>query len=456
MPKPTLTCWGGVGAVTGANFILDVPQETGSKRLMIDCGLLQGLPGADRTNAEAFDYDPRSIEAVFITHAHIDHIGKVPKLVKDGFQGTIYSTEETKEIATLMLLDMAKISASNAERYGREGLYDAHDVELAMQKWQALPYHSPKDLGGCTVELFNAGHILGSAMYKFSFSKGSILFTGDTGSAIAPLEQDIEFPEGVDYLLMDSVYGDRNHESKEDRDNRFRTALIDAAKAGGTILIPAFSLERTQVLLYELDMLFKSKTIPSMPVFLDSPLAIRVTEIYERFRADYNPAVESEMKNDPDVFKFPKLMETLDGRDSRNISAVHGSKIILAGSGMSNAGRIVFHEAVYLPDPSATIIFAGYQAPGTLGRQIQEGNKTVVIDGKHVPVRAQVISIDGFSAHRDSDGLVDFVSRVKPSHVFVTMGEPKSSIFLAQRLHDEVHTDTIVPERGKVYELDLL
>ncbi|MDB5194577.1 MAG: RNA-metabolising metallo-beta-lactamase, metallo-beta-lactamase family protein [Parcubacteria group bacterium] len=452
--KPTLTCYGGVGAVTGANFLF----ETGTKRILVDCGLLQGLPSADATNAEAFDYDPASIDCLFITHGHIDHIGKVPKLVKDGFKGVIYSTEETKEISKLMLEDMAHIADSNSREHGTPALYTEADVEKSLAMWQTLTYHEPKDFGDFTLEVFNAGHILGSAMYKFIFPSGkSMMFTGDTGNSPAPLEVDTDTVTGLSYLLMDSVYGDRNHESPEERDAKFKNMITDVVKRGGTLVIPSFSLERTQVLLFELHNLSKAGLIPQIPVFLDSPLAIKVTEIYEKHAQMYNPAAEAEIKTDGDIFSFPRFKDTVETRDSREIELVKGPKIILAGSGMSTAGRVLVHEARYLPDPTATILFVGYQAPGTLGRVIQGRAKEVVIKGAKIPVLAHIETIDGFSAHKDSDHLVEFVSHTKDTvkTVFVTMGEPKSEIFLAQRLHDELGVNAVVPQRGDKYELDL-
>ena len=455
MSKPVLTCWGGVGAVTGANFLFEIEN----KKYLIDCGLLQGVADADATNAARFDYDPASIDILFVTHAHADHIGKIPKLVRDGFRGTIYSTPETREISVLMLADMAKINDSNASTNGVAPLYTQTDVDKALGLWQTIKYHEPKEFEGFKLELLDAGHILGSCMYKFTFPSGkSMVFTGDLGNSPSPILRDTEQVIDATYLLMESVYGDRNHESKEERDQEFKQAIVDAIDRRGTIVIPIFALERTQDILFELDNLFESHAVPEVPVFLDSPLAIKVTEIFEGAdRKLFNAATQDELGRGDDIFKFKRLKETSQVRDSREIAAVAGPKIILAGSGMSTAGRVLDHEHRYLPDPNATILIVGYQAPGTLGRQIVEGNKKVSINGTSVVVQAKIVVIEGFSGHMDADHLVEFVSRTRESlnQVFVTMGEPKTSIFLAQRLHDELDVKAIVPERGKHYELDL-
>ncbi len=464
MSKPILTCWGGVGTVTGANFLLEIYPEAGGvgKKILVDCGLLQGLPTVEKTNAEPFDYDPASIDMLFITHAHVDHIGKVPKLVKDGFKGVIYSTPETRSIAELMLLDMAKINEGRPLVGGlgdKQGiLYTTVDAEKAMGYWQTINYHEQKVFEGFKIETFDAGHILGSAMYKFIFESGkSIMFSGDIGNTPSLLLRDTETVSGLSYLLMESVYGDRNHESSTERDAKFKKIVSETIDRGGTLLIPVFSLERTQVILYELNELFESKQLKSVPVFLDSPLAIHVTEIYEHISKNYNDVIRSEIKGGDDVFKFPKLKETAQVRDSEEIINVPGPKIILAGSGMSMAGRILNHEQIYLPNPNTTLLLAGFQAIGTLGRALEEGAKEVTIRNKLVKVKAKIEMINGFSAHADSNHLVKFVSSTAETlkNVFVVMGEPKASIFLAQRLNDELGVKAIVPERGKRYELDL-
>lgn len=468
MNKPTLTCWGGVGSVTGANFLFEVGDPSTplrTRKILIDCGLLQGVSNENTINALKFDYDPASIDFLFITHAHADHIGKVPKLVKDGFKGTIYSTPETKAISELMLADMAKINEGNARASQTIPLYTAVDVEKSMGMWQTINYHETKDFDGFKLELFDAGHILGSTMYKFTFlypeqgrgAEQSIVFSGDIGNSPSPILRSTEVISGAKYLLMESVYGDRNHESKSDRDAKFKAVISEVIEKKSTLLIPIFSLERTQVILYELNLLFESKQLKSIPVFLDSPLAIHVTEVYERITKDYNNEIKAEIKGGDDIFKFPKLKETAQVRDSKEIINVPGPKIILAGSGMSTAGRILDHEQIYLPDSNTVLLLVGYQAPGTLGRMLDEGAKEVMIHGQKIKVNARVDKIDGFSAHADSNQLVDFVSHTANTltNVFVVMGEPKSSIFLAQRLNDELGVKAIVPERGKRYELDL-
>lgn len=426
-----LICYGGAaGTTTGANFLL----ELGGKKILIDCGMEQDS-GEEEHNKKSFDYDTRSIDYLFVTHAHIDHVGLIPKLYKEGFRGEIYSTTETKAIAELLLMDVAKIDT----------LYEPQDVSNSLSIWQELSYRSSKDFDGFKVELYNAGHVLGSAMVKITSKTGrTMLFSGDIGNSPSPILPDVEKISGLDYLLMESVYGDRNHESKEERDFKFEKAVSDNIKRGGTLLIPVFSLERTQVILYKLDNLFEKKKLPSAPVYLDSPLAICITDIYEKVKG-------------MDNFNFKELHKTARVADSREIVKVGGPKIIIAGSGMSTAGRILAHEEMFLPDPNTTLLLVGYQAPGTLGRQLEEGAKSVVIDGNKIEVRAKIERIHGFSAHADSDALVKFVepSAKTLKKVFVAMGEPKSAIFLSQRLRDELEVDAVVAEKRKVYELDL-
>jgi metallo-beta-lactamase family protein len=450
-----LTAYGGAGSTTGANFLLEI----GDKKILVDCGMEQGGEKAHEHNKKKFAYEPSEVEMLFVTHAHIDHIGLIPKLVKEGFKGEIYSTAETRKLAELLLADALKIARGNQEM-----LYSVSDVSTALSFWKTLDYHKLRDFGEFTLELYNAGHILGSSMFKFTLKSGlpaqagkSMLFTGDIGNSPSLLLPDVEKVSGLDYLLMESVYGDRNHEHKELREEKFKRVVAEAIARRGTLLIPAFSLERTQEILAKLDNLFESKEIPAVPVYLDSPLALKITAIYEQAGKLFNREAQTELEDGDDLFRFKNLHEINNLNESHAIAGVNGAKIIIAGSGMSTAGRIVGHEERYLPDPRSTILFMGFQAAGTLGRQIKEGIKKVVIDGQIVEVRAKVENIDGFSGHADSNALVDFVFASEKSlkKVYVAMGEPRSSIFLAQRLKDELGLDAVVTEEGKSYEIEL-
>ena len=453
-----LTFWGGISSVTGANFLL----EDGQTRILVDCGLLQGVAGADEENAQKFPYDPKTIDFLFLTHAHMDHIGKVPKLVRSGFSGTIFSTPETRELSALMFDDALKIARENAERKDAPApLYDESDVQKTMSLWQGIPYHTGKKFNdNLSVFVMDAGHILGSAMYEFFYTeKGKtrkIVFTGDSGNSPSPLLRNTDKISGIDYLVMDSVYGDRNHEPKDERDAKFRQIVSETISAGGAVVIPAFSLERTQVILYELNNLIEENKIPSVPVFLDSPLGEKVTEIYKRETKDFNSEVQNEIKNGDDIFNFPKLHITHGHLDSEKIERTPNPKIIIAGSGMSSGGRVMSHEISFLPDPKSTLLLMGYQALGTLGRQLQDKPKSVEINGQNVAVRARIEMISGYSSHKDSEHLIQMVSDTAKTvkKVFVTMGEPSSSTFLAQKLRDELNVDAICPERGKIYELE--
>ena len=435
-----ITCYGGAGSATGANFLLElegnISASVGVKRVLVDCGMEQGA-GATEHNRREFAYDPSTIDILLVTHAHIDHIGLIPKLVKRGFKGEIYSTPETKDIAELLLADAVKIQ-------DEDPIYTLDDVSKSLSIWQTLKYRQKKSFGTFSIEFLNAGHVLGSAFIRLTTERGTIVFTGDIGNSPSLLLEDREVVTKADYLLMESVYGDRNHLGREERVKRFEAVVQESIKRGGVLLIPAFSLERTQELLTLLDDMFEKRRLPSAPVYLDSPLALRITPIFERVLGG-------------DKFKFQELVKIVRVADSHEIWQTEGPKIIIAGSGMGTAGRILSHEARYLPDPNNTILFMGYQASGTLGRQIEEGVKKVLIDEREVVVRARVVKIEGFSGHADSDALVDFVSKSASSlkKVFVAMGEPKSQIFLAQRLRDELGVNAVATEEGKSYQVEI-
>lgn len=448
-----LTFCSGVGTVTGADFLLE--SAAGSK-ILIDCGLVQGERVAEEFNRQPFPFDPASIHALVITHAHLDHVGRIPKLVKDGFKGTIYSTPQTRDLAELVLNDAVGILANEARQEGKVPLYGAEDVAKVFPLWRTIEYHTESKIAdGISIFLKDAGHILGSSMVEVSVDSVKALFTGDLGNSPAPLLRDTEAVGDVDYLIMESVYGDRNHEPREERLAELERIVNETLHRGGTLVIPAFSIDRTQVLLYELNNLVEQKKIPSVPVFVDSPMAIRATDIYKSNEDLFNDAVRGQISRGDDIFSFPKLEYTMSRTESQGIDGMKGAKIILAGSGMSVGGRVISHEEHFLSDPQSTILLVGYQSVGSLGRELANGAKKVRISKKHIKVKARIETLYGYSAHKDGDHLVEFVTTAsKPlKQVFVVMGEPGASMHLAQRLNGEVGAKAMVPELGKIYEI---
>ena len=450
--KASVTFYGGAGTVTGANFLLDA----GDVKILFDCGALEREHVCDTSNGMPFAYDPRSIDVLIVTHAHADHIGRIPKLVHDGFKGVIYSTAATRDLAALMFEDSIKVMQMDVERHGCEMIYQKEDAAAALTLWRTQDYHTPFEVGSATIEFFDAGHILGASMARCTRNGRSILFTGDLGNSPEPLLNDTEAPAGVNYVVMESVYGDRLHEGRDDRTDILRRAIEETRERNGVLLIPSFSIERTQILLYEIEKMIEDSVMEPIHVYLDAPLAIKVTEVFRRHKDLLNPEVHARFESGNDPFTFGGLKLTADASESREIHNAPNPKVIIAGAGMSAGGRIRSHEKQYLPDEKATVLFVGYQAPGSLGRQIADGNKHVTIEGQKVHVRARVATLTGYSGHRDRDGLMEFAEQLGDSleRVFVVMGEPKSEMFLAQRIRDFLGVEAIAPEQGQQIEID--
>lgn len=448
-----LKFYGAAGEVTGSNHLLEGDGVT----LMIDCGFFQGVKVCDDKNTNPFPYDVKAVDAVFVTHAHLDHVGRIPKLFNEGFKGKIYSTPPTREIAKLILEDTLNVISREAKADGHEPLFHQDAIEKAFAHWEAIPYDQDvvfKD--DLRVRFRDAGHILGSAMIEMAHNGKKLVFSGDLGNSPAPLMQDTELLSGIDYLVMEAVYGDRVHEDLAHRADRLKAVIEETIARGGVLMIPAFSIERTQDLLFELNEMVEGKKIPEIPVFVDSPLAIKVTKVYEQNESYFNKETQATIKGGDDIFKFPKLRFTEDTRDSIAIKDVPNPKIIIAGSGMSNGGRILHHERNYLPDPKSTLCLVGYQAVGTMGRALQEGMKSVRIFNEDVPVRAKVITIQGYSAHKDMNALLEFVTEMQPSlkKIFVVHAELGAGLFFAQRVRDYLGIDTRVPKAGDIVEID--
>jgi len=452
--KLNIYFYGGVGKVTGANFLLEDPSGNG-QRFLIDCGLIQGTRTSEKENYDPFVFDVKKIDALFVTHAHLDHIGRIPKLVKMGYNGPIYSTPPTMEISQVSLLDSMNVLHHEAMEAGQPSLYDEADVRKTMSQWKTIEYHQPLKLGDFTIVMRDSGHILGSAMVEFTYQGKKIVFTGDLGNSPAPLLRDTEAITDADYMVMESVYGDRNHEDRDVRRHQLEDVIEETMRRGGILMIPAFSIERTQELLFEIENMMENSRIPLVPVYLDSPLAIAVTSIYKKYSNYFNKEATNIRLAGDGIFKFPQLHMTQSTEQSKAILRDPGRKIIIAGSGMSNGGRILHHEKNYLSDSKNDLLLAGYQGVGSLGRQLQDGVKLVKIHGEEIAVRAKVESIHGYSAHKDSDHLLEFVQRSDDTlkKVFVCMGEPKASLFLTQRIRDYLGIDAMVPGEGQKVEI---
>ena len=439
-----LTFYGGVKTVTGANYLL----EEGDIKILIDCGLQQGSNFSERHNWEPFLYNPAEIDAVFITHAHIDHIGRLPVLVKKGFKGKIYSTLPTKDAAELLLLDSDHILAQTAERLNMPPLFSSEDISKVMVLWEGVEYYHPVQVGELEINFYNAGHILGSSFLLIkNKAEKKIVFSGDLGNSPAPLLGDKDILPETDYCLIESTYGNRIHENLSKRKEALEDVVEDTVKQGGVLLIPAFAMERTQELIYELNELAEQGRIPRCPIFIDSPLAIKLIDVYKKNQKYLSVPVN---------FNIPGIKMTLTTEESKSINEVRPPKIIIAGSGMSHGGRILHHERRYLSDPKSTIVIIGYQATGSLGRQILDGAQTVRIFSEDIPVKCQVRNIPAYSAHADQPQLLKWLYPQKQNlkKVFIAQGEEIESNALSQKIRDEMAVQTEIPQEiGASYEL---
>ena len=455
--------------VTGSRHLLQV----NGTRLLIDCGLYQERQFRER-NWEAFSVPPASIDAVLLTHAHLDHCGLLPRLVKEGFKGKIYCTAASSEIARIILLDSAKLQQEDAEfkrkrheREGRKGtnpeipLYTTADAEACFPLFKPVRYKQSVKLGSGIEAIFcDAGHVLGSSVIKVKINQNgqqkSILFSGDVGRPNRPILHDPVLLKEADYILIESTYGDRVHQVAEDTKKMIAEVINSTKKAGGNIIVPSFALERSQEVMYYINELLLEDAIPHLMVFLDSPMAAGITKVFQRHRELFDEEMTELVEQGESPFEFPGLKITGTSQESKAINHIKGTIMVIAGSGMCTGGRIKHHLVNNITRPESTIMFVGYQAMGTLGRRIVDGEKEVRILGQQYPVKARVARVNGFSAHADKEELFEWLSALKkpPKKLFVVHGEAEGAHQFADFLIEKTGWQVEVPEYKQEVVLD--
>ncbi|KKU51913.1 MAG: Beta-lactamase domain protein [Parcubacteria group bacterium GW2011_GWA2_47_10] len=450
--KPTISFYGGAQEVTGSCYLL----EAESKKILVDCGLFQGYKFADEKNKKPFPFKASEVDALVVTHAHIDHVGRIPKLYKEGFRGIIYATAPTRDLAALMLEDAHGIMEHDCRECSEEDfLYTLNDLEGALKLFHPLEYHQKERIGNVEFQFLNAGHILGSSFVKFSVGGKSIVFTGDVGAGSSVLLPSHDELRDVNILIIESAYGNRIHKHVGDKSLLLERAIEDITQKKGTLMIPVFSTERTQDILYEINEMLEHRRIPDVPVFLDSPLAIKTTEVFKRYPHLYSEDIQKKFQEHRHLFDFKHLKTTQTVEESKSINDVKPPKVILAGSGMMTGGRILHHAERYLSDPGSILLIVGWQSPGSIGRRLIDKATEVKIHGRIIPVAAEIRSIDGFSAHADEEELKDVIARTKDllEHVFVVQGEQAAALNLVQVVKDHYGISADAPTFGEKFEI---
>ncbi len=451
MTRPTMTFLGAAGTVTGSRFLI----RRDDAAALVDCGLFQGDRVWRRRNWEEFRADPRAIGSVVLTHAHLDHSGYIPALVRAGFHGPVLCTPETAALAAIVLRDAAHLAEEDAEHARASGyskhdpplpLFDEADAEKAIQYLRPVPFGESADLPGVgTVTLHRAGHILGSAFAELHIGERRILVSGDMGRQVHPLLNPPEDPTEADIVLVESTYGDRRHDALDS--DPLAKAIRRTARRGGIVLMPAFAVDRTPVLLRHLKLLVSQDRIPHLPVFVDSPMALAALDVYRQAISRHSPEIRDDLALDGDPLDPGDLRLAHSVEQSMRLNEPDFPCVIISASGMATGGRVLHHLRHQLPQPRNTVVLAGFQVPGTRGRQLLEGARTVKIHGKYVPVRADVVAAPEFSAHADADELVAWLHRSprRPETAFVVHGEPDASWAFADRLNKQLDWTAVVP-----------
>ena len=472
-----VTFLGATKTVTGSNFLV----EAAGKKFLVDCGMYQGKAEDEWENSAPFAYDVHDIDFMLLTHAHIDHSGRIPKLYKEGYRNPIYATKATCELCSIMLPDSGHIQEMEIEWKNRKRvrkgldpeppLYTAEEATKCLEVFSPIKYDEIIDISDKIHVRFNdAGHMLGSAIIEIWAEEDGkttkAVFTGDLGNNDIPLLSSPTMIDDADYLVMESTYGGRLHNRNDDKAEMFLNIVSETLDKGGTVVIPSFAVGRTQEILYELNNLkdirtdeeFRKKyeTLMRVPVYVDSPLAISATEIFKDNMDIFDEETQEIMRSGDNPLEFPGLQFTKTAEESKELNEKNESSIIISASGMCEVGRIKHHLKHNLWNPNSTILFVGYQAPGTLGRKIVDGAKKVKIFGEEIAVNARIEYIEGYSGHADQEWLLNFVYSFlrKPKTIFLVHGEPEGQVILKQKLQGTTQIPVIIPEYGEEYELN--
>ncbi|MBR1654005.1 MAG: MBL fold metallo-hydrolase [Clostridia bacterium] len=471
-----ITFLGATKTVTGSNFLV----EGAGKKFLVDCGLFQGQATVEMENEEDFQFDVNDIDFMLLTHAHIDHSGRIPKLYKDGYRGRIYATKATCDLCAIMLPDSGHIQEMEADWKNRkklrkgektiEPIYDVATALMSLELFNPVNYDQLIEIDDDIHVRFNdAGHMLGSAIIEIWIRENGvnkkIVFTGDLGNNDIPLLSEPTMIEDADYLVMESTYGDRHHMRNDDKAELFVDIVSETIRNGGTVVIPSFAVGRTQEILYELnnlkeqkhdtDFLRKYEILMHTPVYVDSPLAISATEVFKENMELFDEDTQRLIQSGDNPLEFPGLRFTRTAQESKELNEDDEASIIISASGMCEVGRIKHHLKHNIWNPKNTILFVGYQAPGTLGRKIVDGAKTVKIFGEEISVNARIEYIEGYSGHADQEGLLNFIYSFakKPEHIFLVHGEPEGQKVLKQKIAETTEIPVTIPSFGEKYDL---
>lgn len=460
-----LTFLGAAQMVTGSCYLL----EACHRKILIDCGLFQGGKSIAEKNYGEFAFIPEDISAVLLTHAHTDHTGLVPKLYKSGYRGPVYTTYATIELCQIMLPDSGHIQEMEIERKNRKlkragrpllnPIYTAEEAKSCIKYFHGVEYNQKIELfPGIEVRFRDAGHILGSAMIEIWVQEekesNRLVFSGDIGNAPEPFLANPSCIQESDYVIMESTYGNRLHEDSSNRLNRFRDVINETFARGGNLVIPSFAIERTQDMLYYLEQLYDKKEIPLIDVYIDSPMAVAATQVFRHNLKYFNKETQDLIRHGENPLELPRLHFSLTADESRAINNINGRAIILSASGMADAGRIKHHLKHNLWRPEATVLFVGYQAEGTLGRRLLAGEKRVTIHGEEITVKARIENIDGFSAHADQRGLLNWLQcgGIPAKGIILTHGEEEAQTVLAAKIKELTGLTALIPAAGETFE----